>query len=196
MEIRKPSSLVYYDNAVNEYFGKIVDEWFKTNYLQNRLFSVSNAQKVTSENARKVVHFGYSYNYTSRKANEKIEDMPLIVQILKSIIPIVWKDAPPNITQKLNQCIINRYLPGQGIGSHIDKTDDFGDTIVCFTFGSGREMEFSKGNDIFKVYTKSLSMYVMVKDARYDWKHAMRQKKKDDGIPRGTVYSITFREVL
>ena len=104
-------------------------------------------------------------------------------------------NAPLNIKEKLNQCLINRYLPGQGIGAHIDKVE-FGDTIVCFTFGSGREMVFSLGDTAYNIRTEPLSMYVMTGDSRWKWKHEMKQRKSDNGIPRGTVYSITFREII
>lgn len=190
--------LYYFKNAVQPSLGKELLEWFKSDYFIDRLQKVKgiNSQKA-SENARKVVQFGYEYDYTSRHATKKIEDFPLIISRLRDIIPLVWRSAPPTITKKLNQCLINRYLPGQGISPHIDKVE-FGDTIVCFTFLSGREMVFISPEDKkeYSVYTEPFSMYVMTKDARYIYKHAMKARKKDGKIPRGECISVTFREVV
>ena len=91
-----------------------------------------------------------------------------------------------------NQCIINRYLPGQGIGAHID-VKSYGDHIVCFTLGSGREMEFTRDDDNYCLYTEPRSAYVMSGDSRYKWKHQMRLRKSDSGVSRSVCYSITFR---
>lgn len=191
-----PEGLFYFKEAVSNDLTEELEKWFESDYFESRKFPVSNTQGISSANAREVLHFGYRYDYKTRHAkSQAIEKMPDIIKQLRSIIPEVWREAPDDILRKLNQCIINIYLPGQGIGAHVDKIE-FGDTIVCFTFLSGREMSFIKEDGTeFVVYTYPSSMYVMTKDARYTWKHEMKKRKKDGNITRGTVISVTFREV-
>lgn len=33
-------------------------------------------------------------------------------------------------------------------------------------------------------------------EARYRWKHAIKPKVEDNGVPRGTRVSVTFRKVI
>jgi alkylated DNA repair dioxygenase AlkB len=199
-----PNGLFYFDNAVPKPFAQILQKWFRLPETEEALLPVKNAQGKSSENSRRVLQYGYAYNYQSGNTREKIEDMPHIIEVLRSVIPEVWTDAPDDILEKLNQCIINRYLPGQGIGAHIDgkrgNKIDYGDTVVCFTFLSGRAMKFNHGISTHEVYTRPLSMYVMTGDARYEWTHEMVGRKSDvvggRNIPRSECFSVTFRQVM
>ena len=44
----------------------------------------------------------------------------------------------------INQLTINEYIPGQGIGSHIDTVTAFDDGILIITLNGGTVMEFRK----------------------------------------------------
>ena len=203
-----PNGLFFFEDAVPESFCNLIEEWFQTTDVKHSMFSVTNSQGKSSCNSRKVIHYGYKYDYSSGGTKQKAANFPHIIDILLGIIPEVWRcysaklnssPLPEDITSKLNQCIINRYLPGQGIGHHIDRSE-YGDVIICFTFLSGREMEFTRcGFTPYKVYTPRRSMYVMTGESRYKWGHQMRPRKSDkkDGIiiPREECFSITFREV-
>lgn len=199
-----PDGLFYFDNAVPDSFARIMQMWFRLPEVEDNLFPVTNASGKASQNSRRVLQYGYAYDYKSGSTREKIDDMPHIIEVLRSRIPEVWKDAPSNIIDKLNQCIVNRYLPGQGIGAHIDgkrgKKIDYGDTVVCFTFLSGREMKFVREHETHCVYTKPLSMYVMTGDSRYEFTHEMVGRKSDTvggkPVARRECFSVTFREVL
>jgi len=188
-----PSGLSFFEDAVPESFCDLVEEWFQMPETQNAMFPVTKS----SEKARKVIHYGYKYDYNSGGTKQKAPEFPYIIEIFLGIISRVSKKE--GISDNLNQCIINRYLPGQGIGPHIDKLD-YGDTIVCFTFLSGREMEFTSRDTKnkqppYKVYTPRRSMYIMTGESRYEWNHQMRLRKKDGNIPREECFSVTFREV-
>jgi alkylated DNA repair dioxygenase AlkB len=189
----KPSGLIYFDDAVSEDFGRLLIRWTRLPSTVEKLSAVSSSQS-----ARKVLQYGYRYNYQSGRTREPGDDFPHIINLLRSSIPHTWTSAPRGVEERLNQCIINFYQPGQGIGAHIDRKE-FGGVVVCFTFGSGREMEFSRGEDRYTVYTRPLSMYVMTGESRYEWKHEMRGRLTDrvngNITPRGECFSVTFREV-
>jgi len=194
-----PFGLFYYDSAVPDDLLRDVVEWFDDSDTQEPLFPVANAQGRSSEKSRRVLHFGWKYNYSSGSTRERAEEFPLVIATLRDLIAEVWSEAPDGFDiESLDQCIVNRYLPGQGIGAHID-SESYGGTIVCFTFLGSREMEFTQGSDTHRVYTTPGSMYVMIGESRYEWKHQMRPRKSDTvngrRVSRETCFSVTFRGV-
>jgi alkylated DNA repair dioxygenase AlkB len=149
----------------------------------------------SSANSRKVLQYGYQYDYSRKSTQQKAEPFPALIQkvIKEAKLPVKLDRT------QFNQCIVNRYLAGQGINAHIDHIN-YGPVIVCFTVGGGAELEFSRNDETYGLYTEPASVYVMEKDARYIWKHAMRGKLYDsldsEKIKRTTRYSITYRMVL
>jgi alkylated DNA repair dioxygenase AlkB len=99
---------------------------------------------------------------------------------------------------KLNQCIVNKYEPKQGISAHIDKTT-FGPVIVCFTLNSGTTMTFSRMvgdiKEVIEKYVEPNSVYLMTGESRYLWKHEIKSRLTDNRIKRKTRISVTFRTV-
>lgn len=182
--------LCYYENVIDdELEEKILD------FLNDKN---NNWFKVRKNNAksRMVLHYGYEYNYKTRKVKTKADPMP------KIIVDLLSKVGQYGIDHTcFNQCIINRYLCGQGIGKHIDHLS-YGPIICCFSVGSNGQLVFSKGGEKdVKFIVKKKSLYIMEKDARYKWKHEMPKDKtyydkNDKKLHKvGTRYSITFRQV-
>lgn len=194
-----PSGLFYYDSAISRGLERDVEEWFADEDTQDSLFSVSNTQGKSSTNSRMVMHYGWKYNYSTGGTQERAPEFPLVIEVLRDLIPKIWTKAPPSFSaESLDQCIVNLYKPGQGIGAHSD-SDSYGDTVVCFTFGGGREMEFIRGSESYRLYTNPATMYVMTGESRYEWKHLMRPRLTDTvngvRIPRTACFSVTFRGV-
>ena len=162
------------------------------NSLIRQLQSLPGWKPVGSaEHSRRVLHFGRAYNYSAKAASRLTTATPL-PEILEPLRKIA-EDVSGRI---LDQCLINQYLPGQGIGEHIDKTDAFGDTVVCFSLGSTAVLVF-RHPDGRKVNldVPPHSMYVMTGESRYVWSHEMPARMKDGIRTRGTRLSITFRNV-
>jgi alkylated DNA repair dioxygenase AlkB len=158
-----------------------------------------------STNGRKVQQYGYEYNYTTRQDSnyKKIQDIPEILLILKNIAidtidRIDQKIFNLETIHKLNQCIINKYEPTQGISAHIDK-ETFGPVIACFSLGSGTTIKFTRTLNGQKVivnkYVEPNSIYIMTGDSRYEWKHEINPRLADDKVRRTTRISVTFRSV-
>ena len=151
----------------------------------------------TSKNSRQVAHYGFKYNYISGDVSEKAPEFPECFKELRNIVR--WAGVVPE-TMPLDQCLVNKYLPGQGIAAHTD-TINYGHYICCFTFGSGAEMEFTRGGfDSVVLFTNPGSLYVMSGESRYKLKHSMRARKSDvvDSVKRerGVRTSVTFRSVV
>lgn len=186
-----PSGLQYNKKVLSSSVYRDIMSWLARH--DDDFFPVSNASGKSSSSGRRVLHYGYSYDYSSGSSSGTAPRMPKIIRRIRRRI---LRSFPDLVDSKRywNQCIINRYLPGQGIGAHID-VKSYGDHIVCFTLGSGREMEFTQGSKKYCLYTEPRSAYVMSGESRYDWKHQMRSRKSDSGVSRSVCYSITFRHV-
>jgi len=152
-----------------------------------------------SAHSRKIQHYGFMYDYVSRKVATVCELIPAELEDLKNIltetcVALGITDA----AYEFNQCIVNDYQPGQGIAKHAD-VNAYGPVIGCFTLGTGAMMTFRKGKESYNIYTKPNSLYLMSGDARYQWTHEMTARKSDqiDGkrVLRGRRVSVTFRSV-
>ena len=96
--------------------------------------------------SRRVMHFGYKYDYTSRRLDETARIGPL-PEWLAHLAHMVREAASEEAKQLLDrqrpfeQAIVNEYLPGQGIAPHIDR-DCFGPVIATVSLGSAVNMDF------------------------------------------------------
>lgn len=181
---KSPSGLRYYDNVIDEKFSDEVLEFLDGENGKWKTLS-------ESKNSRKVQHYGYIYDYKSRNINKKGEKIP---QVFQPLIEYLSKKS----LGTFNQIIVNNYEPGQGISAHTD-VKEYGNTIACFTLGSGSIMRFTREDLSYDLYVKKNSVYIMTGESRYNWKHEMVSRRSDliDGkkIQRGRRISITFRKV-
>ena len=186
----KPQGLYYLDNAIStELSCDII----------NRLDSNGKWRSITeSPNSRQVQHYGYTYNYSKQNAADPAEPFPDYIETLAQLCYEKCVALGLDPKNPFNQCIINNYLPGQGISQHIDVTT-YGPIICCLTIGSGAVMRFTKGNQLYDHYVQGDSLYIMSEESRYDWKHEMPSRKSDivngKRIQRGRRISITFRTI-
>lgn len=144
------------------------------------------------KNSRKVVHYGYSYNY-KRSGTEKINDIP---EFLKRFVNKERIEKEMNIEiPEFNQLIINEYLPGQGIAAHIDHVKQFGNIILCISLGSDIVIDFIGEGRKISHLIKENSLYIMSGAARYEYSHEIAARKSDNGVARKNRISLTYRIV-
>lgn len=145
---------------------------------------------------REVQQFGYKYNYTSKNSSmEQIDKIP------KEYDFIIEKLMETKVfTEKPDQCINNKYVPGQGITAHTDHVKHFGSRVASLTISSDTTMQFQKGETKINVRLTRQSLAVLTCDARYLWTHCIPDRKADivnnTVIPRGTRISLTFRNMI
>jgi alkylated DNA repair dioxygenase AlkB len=143
----------------------------------------------SAENSRRIIYFGQAYNSStaSRRSSTPVPPLPEFLLPLQQI-------AQEATGKKLSTCLINEYLPGQGIGEHVDRTDEAGDTVVGISLGSSAMMIFRHpdGRRV-DVSLPANSMYVMTGEARYVWSHQVPARIKDGNRVRTTRVSVTFR---
>jgi alkylated DNA repair protein alkB family protein 8 len=151
---------------------------------------------------RRVQHYLKVFDYSRQAASEKDAlAVPPSFDCALSVIAdlhrrgILPYDRPSQIT-------VNEYQPGDGIPPHIDNADAFTDGICSLSLLSPIVMEFTRDDDdrvLAMVDLPPRSMLVITGEARYLWKHAIRERKMDKMTstlfrPRARRLSLTFRK--
>ena len=149
---------------------------------------------------RRVQHYGFKYDYKARRVDMGMH-LGELPEWLKRLSQKLYKDK--HMPEVADQVIVNEYLPGQGISSHIDCEPCFQGTIVSLSLGSGCVMNFTHKFDKTKkipVWLEPRSLVVLSKDARFEWLHGIAARKSDewDGEKheRQRRVSLTFRKVI
>ncbi|TYZ61643.1 hypothetical protein PybrP1_001690 [[Pythium] brassicae (nom. inval.)] len=145
--------------------------------------------------ARQVQHFGFEFNYETRRCDERapLAAMPPALHALAHRIPAAVMDPPDQIT-------VNEYRPGQGIAAHIDTHSAFTGAIASLSLANEIVMEFRHPDGrLESVLCQPRSLLVMTGAARYEWTHAIPPRAFDviDGerVARRRRVSVTFRKV-
>lgn len=175
-----------------EYFNEFI-----SNEEELQLIQQIDQQEWLTDLKRRVQHYGYKYDYKSRRVDldMKIGHLPAWVNFLldRFLERKIFTKAP-------DQLIINEYYQGQGIAAHIDCEPCFEDTIASISLNSDVVMDFSKGQDKIPFVLHQRSLVVLKGESRYDWKHGIAARKTDriNGIKteRKRRVSLTFRRVI
>jgi len=172
---------------------------FITKAEHEYLLKQIDAQPWLDELKRRVQHYGYKYDYKSHKIDQsmKINNLPDWLQsFAERLTELGIFDVAPD------QVIVNEYMPGQGITSHIDCPPCFSDTITSLSLGSECVMNFTRKDDteVIPYLLEVRSLIVLKDDARYTWKHGIKHAKSDNyfgnKIMRKRRVSLTFRKVI
>lgn len=143
--------------------------------------------------ARRTQHYGYTYHYKQRGLMVA-DQIPIWCEML-------WpkmRHAELLPQGKIpDQMIVNEYLPGQGITSHIDSFV-FGEPIMSLSLGSPCIMEFARaGHANVEVVLQRCSLAIMTGEARSKWTHKIAARKSDmingKKVARTRRVSLTFR---
>lgn len=166
---------------------------------ETRLLAIVDKQLWLTSLKRRVQHYGYLYDYKRRTVDPSMF-LGALPGWAEEVATKLYRNG--YTTQIPDQVIVNEYLPGQGISSHVDCEPCFGEVIISLTLGSGCIMHFTqlKTHRRFPLYLEPCSLLVMQGAARYQWKHGILPRKHDEidgkSIPRGRRVSLTFRSVV
>jgi alkylated DNA repair dioxygenase AlkB len=166
---------------------------------EKKLLEIIDAQPWLNDLKRRVQHYGYRYNYKSRRIDlsMKVGNLPDWLNNLAQRLYAegYFKEIP-------DQVIINEYEPGQGISPHIDCEPCFEDTVVSLSLASGTTMDFihTTNNEKIPVYLMPRSIVILQGESRYKWQHSIPARKSDTNenkiIKRTRRVSLTFRKVI
>lgn len=121
------------------------------------------------------------------------------VQVLRALHANIKSIQTSKPIEHYDHVLINHYEVGDGCKSHTDDLEFWNDWVCGVSFGSGCIMNMSFGSQSHNIFLPIGSVYLMVGDARYKWKHSIQFSSFDlvygDEIPRNKRISITFRTI-
>ena len=135
---------------------------------------------------RKVLHYGYAFDYGTRDANEPTKPMPAFVnEILTRAAALNAPGAGECLD--CDQLTVNEYVCGVGIAPHVDTHSAFGATIMSLSLAGRAVMEFRlhEGGDSNEpserraILMPPRSLLVLHGEARYRWLHYIPHRKRD-----------------
>jgi alkylated DNA repair protein alkB family protein 8 len=153
--------------------------------------------------SRRVQHYGYEFDYASRKAFSDHPMIPFPSQAQAALNKVIASVLPS--AAYLNQLTVNEYLPGQGISAHIDTHSCFGDEMLSISLEGDILMRFIPASvklsqaERLSFWLPRRSLLIMQGPSRFAFKHAIPLRKTDsvDGeiMKRVRRVSLTFRSV-
>lgn len=160
----------------------VVDDFLACREEMNLLAWIK-AQRWRRDIGRRVQHYGYRYDYRTRKPCNDVENIP------EMLLPLITRLLELGlIKERPDQIIINEYESKQGIHPHKDHVRWFGPEIVTISLGLAVPMNFERGAMRVSTMLNRRSAAILKGDARYEWTHAIGTEKRF-----GTRYSITLR---
>lgn len=158
----------------------------------------ANPELWLNDLSRRVQHHGWRYDYKARAITPDmyLGHFPPYLQALARRV----HDETGLFDRVPEQVIINEYLPGQGIRSHIDHRG-FGPAICTISLLDDWEMDFSPNwRDKSQALLTKGSCLVLTGPARSTWQHGIEPRRSEPGPsgqrPRARRVSLTFRTVL
>jgi len=144
---------------------------------------------------RRVMHYGYLFDFKTRNINRTFSQRKEFPQFLVQLFPRLCEiglGEPDQIT-------VNEYLPGQGIGKHVDTHLAFGESITVLSLGSHTTMELSSPHETKYLFLPSRSLFILQGESRYFWAHAVQGRMEDkiggEIVKREKRISIVFRNI-
>lgn len=173
-------------------------EHYLTEAEEAELLAVVDEQPWLSDLSRRVQHYGWRYDYSSRSIDpdQYLGPLPVWAATLAERLKL-----DGYLAQVPDQLIVNEYQPGQGIAPHIDCIPCFGEVIVSVSLGSACLMDFTSVDtrETHALLLEPGSLLLLAQDARYRWQHGIARRKSDriDGVTylRSRRVSLTFRLV-
>ena len=148
--------------------------------------------------SRRVQHYGWRYDYKARAITPDMH-IGALPDWLDDLAQRLY-DETGLFDRVPEQVIVNEYLPGQGIATHIDHPG-FGPTVCTISLLDDWEMDFSENwRDKSPALLQRGSCVLLTGDARSVWQHGIAPRKSeatDTGRrQRKRRLSLTFRTVV
>jgi alkylated DNA repair dioxygenase AlkB len=171
--------------------GFSIQNEYITETEERELVSHVDAGEWNTDWRRRVQRYGTGYGPSSQDPD--FRDFP---EWLKPLAAKVGGAA--GFPRFPENCVINEYLPGQGIAPHKDYSN-FGPTVGCVSLGSDTMLDLysEDHSQRVSVHVPRRSLWILGGEARAKWLHGIAPRLNDtiNGVrtPRARRISITFR---
>ena len=148
--------------------------------------------------SRRVQHYGWRYDYKARAITPDMH-IGTLPDWLVDIAQRLYEETGL-FDQVPEQVIVNEYLPGQGIATHIDHPG-FGPTVCTISLLDDWEMDFSEQwRDKDPALLTRGSCVLLTGPSRSIWQHGIAPRQtetsEDGRRKRQRRLSLTFRTVV
>ncbi|MDE0174228.1 MAG: alpha-ketoglutarate-dependent dioxygenase AlkB [Defluviicoccus sp.] len=174
--------------------GAVLVPDFVTSAEEDRILQRIGAAVWLTQLSRRVQHYGYVYDYGGGGSHEPAPAFLPWARYMAERMRPHFAGALPE------QCIVNEYRPGQGIGMHADHRD-FGPVVASLTLAAAWPMRFRPRNS--RPYNAGAmpgdqvatlprrSLLVLAGPARSAWMHGI--DRAASAGEAATRLSATFR---
>jgi alkylated DNA repair dioxygenase AlkB len=161
---------------------------------ERELLATIDAAPWNGDFARRVQHYGWTYNYKARKVDPGAYLGPL-PEWAERLAKRLFEQG--HVRERLDQVIVNEYRGNQGITKHVDCLPCFRGAIVTVSLGESWEMFFwpPVGKQKLVYMLERRSAVVLSGEAREKWKHEIPKRMNEPWGQRGRRISLTFRTV-
>lgn len=175
--------------------GLSYHEDYLTREEEADLLRRTDAGEWNTDLKRRVQTFGWGYDEDTGVAETTSQGLP---DWLRRYARRLREDGYFDLTP--DRVSANEYLPGQGIGAHIDRGADRIETVGILSLGSAIMMEFTRmGHEPRAFYLRPRSLLLISGEARHRWMHGITPRKSDRVggliVPRQRRVSLMFRAV-
>lgn len=177
--------------------GAMLLTGFLTEAEESRIIRHITESEWSSALSRRVQHYGHRYNYRGGGVSpEPAPPLPFWAAYLADRLLPRFDGVPAD------QCIVNEYKPGQGIGMHADHAD-FGPVVASISLAAAWPMRFRHsgsapynagalpGDEVIVLPRRSV--LVLSRSSRHDWLHGI--DKRSTASQAHTRISATFRTI-
>jgi alkylated DNA repair dioxygenase AlkB len=159
---------------------------------EQELLAHIDTQSWQTDYRRRIQQYGLGYASESLKSPTWLRDFP------PWLLPLAERVSKDAFDRPAENCVINEYLPSQGIGAHRDYPA-FGDVVACVSLGSDIVIDFTEPEQKLRVplHIPARSFWKISGEARWKWLHGIAPRLSDtiagERQPRARRISITFR---
>jgi alkylated DNA repair dioxygenase AlkB len=160
---------------------------------ERRLIACIDREPWSHEYKRRRQHYGVAYD----DAPEPLEGRPRSRPMPDWVRPLAERIHHRGFFEAVpNGCLVNEYLPGQGIAPHHDRPGS-GAVVASVSLGSGCLMDLLAGDERHAIWLEPRSLLVLAGEARSRFMHGIAPRKSDllpvGRIQRRRRLSITLR---
>lgn len=172
---------------------------FITETQENEITQLIDTKPWDTTLRRRTQHYGVRFNYKTLNPSQELKEgsEPTMPSVLKDLGDRLVKEGVLYITP--NQVTINEYLPGSGIGYHVDTHSAFEGGIAIISLISTIIMNFKRDGLLLGMALPARSAFAFHDEARFLWEHGIPSRRTDiiDGktVARQRRVSITYRHV-
>ena len=192
-QLKVPSCLLGVMDVNKAPPGLVLKNNLVTEEEEAALVAFLDGQPWEDDIKRRVQHYGYAFDYTTRSVNPSFAVVKPIPAVIRQFF------SRMNLPFEPDQITVNEYVPGVGIKPHIDTHSAFTDGIASLSLLSAVSFDMRRDSDRFSLGIPARSLLLMTGEARYAWAHAIAARRTDvfenELVIRQRRLSLTLRQV-